>query len=34
MIIEKIYSAQELTELAKSRFEEERGIDHLEWSAT
>ena len=30
MIIEKIYSPQELTELAKSRFEEERGIDHLE----
>lgn len=30
MKIEKIYSAQEITELAKSRFHEERAIDHLE----
>lgn len=30
MKIENIYSANELTELAKSRFQEERSIDHLE----
>lgn len=30
MKIEEIYSADELTELAKSRFREEREIDHLE----
>jgi len=30
MRIEEIYSAEELTELAKARFQEERKIDHLE----
>ncbi len=30
MRIEEIYSAGELTDLAKSRFQEERAIDHLE----
>ena len=30
MKIEEIYSAEELTQLAKSRFQEERALDHLE----
>ncbi len=30
MEIEKIYSPQEITDLAKARFKEERAIDHLE----
>ncbi len=30
MDIEKIYSPQEITDLAKARFKEERAIDHLE----
>ncbi len=30
MKIENIYSSEELTELAKSRFQEERKLDHLE----
>ena len=30
MKIEQIYSAEELTELAKARFQEERSLDHLE----
>ncbi len=30
MRIEEIYSAKEITELAKSRFQEERKLDHLE----